>query len=48
MLYDDKGVATQVGIASFVNGNGCEQGGPAGFIRTASFVDWIHKIINSK
>lgn len=30
-----------IGVTSFVSGAGCQSGGPAGFARVTSHLDWI-------
>ncbi|XP_037933239.1 serine protease 3-like [Teleopsis dalmanni] len=32
-----------IGINSFVSGNGCEVGDPAGFVRVTAYLNWIRK-----
>ncbi|XP_030384943.1 serine protease 1-like [Scaptodrosophila lebanonensis] len=38
VLQDDKKL---VGVTSFVSGNGCQSGAPAGFTRVTTHLDWI-------
>lgn len=35
------GVATHVGVVSFVSSAGCESGAPSGYVRTESMLSWI-------
>lgn len=41
--FDLNGIATHVGIVSFVSDDGCASGNPSGYVRTESFLDWIHE-----
>lgn len=41
MVTEEDGGYIQIGIVSFVSNRGCSTGDPSGYIRTASFLDWI-------
>ncbi|KAJ3656394.1 hypothetical protein Zmor_015476 [Zophobas morio] len=39
-----RGIRTQVGIASFISGNGCESTDPSGFTKIYPYTSWIYNI----
>lgn len=41
LVTEEKGGWTQIGIVSFVSNRGCSSGDPAGYVRTAAFLNWI-------
>ncbi|XP_065095013.1 collagenase-like [Ochlerotatus camptorhynchus] len=41
LVTQENGGYIQIGIVSFVSNRGCSTGDPSGYIRTASFLDWI-------
>ncbi|XP_022831349.1 collagenase-like [Spodoptera litura] len=43
-VVEDDGVATQVGVGSFVSGFGCHVGMPGGFTRPGHYQDWIRQV----
>lgn len=43
-MVEDDGVATQVGVGSFVSGFGCHVGMPGGFTRPGHYQDWIRQV----
>lgn len=43
VVYNSNGVAIQVGVVSFVHIAGCGSGNPSGYVRTASYLRWIHE-----
>ncbi|XP_017785356.1 PREDICTED: serine protease 53-like [Nicrophorus vespilloides] len=42
LVVIENGEATHVGVVSFVSSAGCASGNPSGYVRTESFLDWIH------
>lgn len=42
----EAGIPTQIGVISFVAAAGCEAGFPSGYMRTASFLQWIFQNTN--
>ncbi|XP_063699146.1 collagenase-like [Culicoides brevitarsis] len=44
LITDDEesGEKIHIGVVSFVSGRGCEAGYPFGFVRTTSYLNWIH------
>lgn len=43
MVFNDSGVATHVGVVSFVSGAGCASGNPSGYVRTSALREWIRE-----
>lgn len=43
VVYSATGTATQVGVVSFVHVAGCASGNPSGYVRTESYLRWIHE-----
>ncbi|CAB3370547.1 Hypothetical predicted protein [Cloeon dipterum] len=41
VIYEPDGIATEIGITSFVADEGCQTGLPAGFTRISLYLDWI-------
>lgn len=48
LILNENNKQIQIGIVSFISSAGCSIGNPAGFIRTASYLNWIEETINSK
>lgn len=44
LVLSEGGIWTQIGVVSFVSGNGCAFGHPHGYVRTSHFVDWINSV----
>lgn len=41
VVFNDNGVATHVGVVSFVSAAGCASGNPSGYVRTSALREWI-------
>lgn len=44
LVLNESGTWTQVGVVSFVSSSGCASGNPSGYVRTASYLPWIHNV----
>ncbi|XP_039444677.1 collagenase-like [Culex pipiens pallens] len=41
LVIEENGTYLQIGVVSFVSNRGCSTGDPSGYIRTASYLEWI-------